>query len=368
MNQTNLFIFIGVCLGMGLVLSGCSREEEEASTERATAVTLAWPQIHQIERIETAVGRLEALAAPSVSAETSGRISRIVRDAGDHVQAGDLLAELDAQAQQIAVNSASAEVRRLEALLDNQTVQLERLQNLARRQSVAQDQLDEASTSMKVIGAQLDEARARLEDAEFNLSRTRIVSPVTGQIQRRLVSTGDFVSSGRNLFELISPEALRAIVPIPERLQDAVAVGQIVRLSIPARTDDWIESRIAEIRPLVGPGSRAIELIVDLDNPGSWRSGGSVSARVVLEQREGLVVPRASLVRRPAGKVIFVFDGEGRARQREVSIGVRSADWIEITEGLGNDEPVVVDGAGFLSDDVLLDVQEWIEPELETRS
>ncbi len=347
---------------VALMLVACADEDEER-TERATAVTLAWPEVREVERIERVVGRLEALSAPRVAAETSGRIQRIVRDAGDRVEAGDLLAEIDDQAQRIAVSSASAEVRRLEALLENQTKQVERLENLARRQSVAQDQLDEATTSVKVYAAQLDEARARLEDAEFNLSRTRVVSPVSGQIQRRSISSGDFVSSGRELFELVSADAIRAFLPLPERLQDLVSEGQLVRLSIPSRPDEWVEGQVSDVRPAIGDGSRAIELIVDLDNPGSWRTGGSVSAQVVLEKRESLVVPPGSVVRRPAGQVVFVFDGDERAIQREVRVGLRSSDWIEIRDGLDDEEPVVVDGAGFLSDGALLDVQDWLDSE-----
>lgn len=351
-----------------LVLAGCSGEGDDGPDERATAVTVVSPEVREIERIERVVGRLEALSAPAVSAETPGRIGRVARDAGDRVEAGDLLAEIDDQAQSIAVSSATAEVRRLEALLENQRVQAERLQNLARRQSVAQDQLDEAKTSVQVLSAQLDAARARLDDAEYNLSRTRVVSPVSGQIQRRLISAGDYVSPGMNLFELISADALRAILPLPERFQDLLTEGQLVRLSIPSRPDQWVESRIAEIRPAIGAGSRAIELIVELDNPGSWRSGGSVSAAVVLEQREGLVVPPGSVVRRPAGQVVFVSDGEGRAIQREVQVGLRTREWVEIVSGLESDEPVVVDGAGFLSDGARLNVQDHVEPDNGDRS
>ena len=352
-----------IFFALALVLVGCSGDDDDGPAERATAVNLAWPEVREVERIEQVVGRIEALSAPLVSAETSGRINRIVRDAGDRVEAGDLLAEIDDQAQRIAVSSATAEVRRLEALLHNQRVQVERLENLARRQSVAQDQLDEAQTSVQVLSAQLDEARARQEDAEYSLSHTRVLSPVSGQIQRRMISAGDYVSPGRGLFELVSADALRVILPLPERLQDVVAEGQVVRLSIPSRPDDWVETRITEIRPAVGDGSRAIELIVDLDNPGSWLAGGSVTARVLLEQHEGLVVPPGSVVRRPAGQVVFIFDGDDRAIQREVRVGLRSREWVEIREGLDVEEPVVVDGAGFLSDGALLDVQDWIEPD-----
>ncbi len=341
-----------------LLAFGCGREDNEGPSERPTAVTATWPEWREVERLEMSVGRLEALAVPTVAAETSGRLVRIHRDAGAEVSVGDLLAELDAETQRIDVRSASAELRRLEALLENQQRQVVRLQNLAERQSVAREQLDEAETQVESLSAQLDEARSRLETAEFNLSRTRIESPVSGRIQRRLVSSGDFVSPGRELFELVAADALRAILPLPERLQDEISIGQRVRLSIPSRPDDRVEARVSEFRPMISGDARSIELIVELENPGSWRSGGSVTGRIVVEQREGLVIPPGALVRRPAGDVVYVLAGDDRAVEREVTVGLRHPEWIEISSGLKEDEAVVLDGAGFLSDGALLDLQD----------
>ncbi|TVQ34550.1 MAG: efflux RND transporter periplasmic adaptor subunit [Wenzhouxiangella sp.] len=356
------FLSIGVmALLLVTFLSACGGDSDPGPSERATAVTLTWPEFRELERVETSIGRLEAEAAPSVAAETSGRVKRIAMDAGESVAEGDVLAELDSETQALAVASAEAAVRRLEAMLENQRVQVNRLRNLAQRQSVAQDQLDEAETLVRVYSAQLDEARARRDDAEINLERTRVLSPVTGQVQRRHVSPGDFVSPGLVLFELVAADALRAVLPLPERLFDELAIGLPVRLSVPARPGQSIEARISEIRPMVGVGSRAMELIVALDNPGQWRVGGSVTGQVILAQREGLVVPLASVVRRPAGQVVFVYDGNDRAIERPVLLGLRSGDWVEVIEGLAGDEAVVVDGAGFLTDGARLEITRWLD-------
>jgi RND family efflux transporter MFP subunit len=362
MNNFRILLLVGL-IPMALLLSGCGRDDNDGPAERATAVTATWPQWQAVERTETSVGRLEALARPVVAAETAGRVVAIHRDVGDEVVEGELLAELDAESQGIAVTSAKAEIRRLQAMLDNQSKQFARLQNLAQRQSVARDQLDEAETQVEVISAQLEAAGARLADAEFNLARTRIKSPVTGHIQRRLISSGDFVSVGRLLFEVLAQDALQALLPLPERLQDQVQAGQVVRLSIPAQPDEIFEAPITDLRPMIGGGARSLEVIVALDNPGTWRAGGTVTGRVVLESRESLVVPPGSVVRRPAGEVVYVIDGDNRARQQPVRTGLRHAQWVEIVEGLSDEESIVFDGAGFLTDGALLDIQDWVENE-----
>ena len=350
---------IGVLLSLVLLVavSGCGRDDDDGPAERRTAVTVAEAETREVERREVSVGRLEANAAPAVAAETSGRVSVIHRDAGDGVEPGELLAELEGQPQRIAVSAAGAEVRRLESMLDNERRRVERLVSLAERQSVAQDQLDEAQTAVEGFEAQLDEARSRLEDAEYNLDRTRITSPVAGRVQRRHVSAGDFVSAGQVAFDLVAPEALRAILPLPEHLQDRIEIGQSVRLSVPSRPDEVVEAEVSEVRPMIGERSRAIELIVELDNPGNWRPGGSVTGHVILERRDAVVVPPASLVRRPAGTVVYVVDGD-KAFERIVQTGLRASDWVEIVDGLEGWETLVRDGAGFMSDEARIDVQD----------
>lgn len=345
-----------------LLLAACGDDGDSVPTERATAVTVAWPESRTVERVEVSIGRLEAAAAPVIAAETPGRISRIHRDVGDSVEVGDLLAELDARTQSLAVSAAEAELRRLGAMLENQRVQVARLQSLAERQSISRDQLDQAETQVQVYSAQQEVAQSSLDEAKFNLERTRIVSPVSGRIQSRMVSGGDYVAVGRTLFAVVSPQVLRAILPVPESFQEVLEVGQPVRLAIPSRPGEWIEQGIGEISPVVGVGSRAIELMIDLDNPGGWRPGGSVNAELVLARREGIVVPPSAIVRRPAGTVVFVYDGDERVTQQVVELGVRRPEWVEVLSGLDSSHPVVVDGAGFLSDQARVEVQRWLDP------
>lgn len=340
-----------------LVLAACGESGESGPSERATSVTAAKASSRTVARTELSIGRLRANTSPSVSAETSGRIRVIHADVGDRVEAGDLLAEIDSEVQQIAVSLARASVVQLQAQLENQKRRVQRLTRLAEQQSIAEDQLDDATTSIKTMEAQLDAAQAQLSDAEYHLEQAEIYSPVSGDIKKRLISTGDYVSDGQPVYELVSSHTLQAFLPLPEHVQEALEVGQTVYLSVPARPDEEIEAKISEIDPTVGDGSRAIEIIVDLDNPGRWRSGGSVTGKVVLDEHQGLVVNPGSVVRRPSGTVVYEVDGQ-RAAERKVEVGLRGDGWIEIVDGLDDGALVVVDGAGFLSDDALIDVKE----------
>jgi multidrug efflux pump subunit AcrA (membrane-fusion protein) len=111
-----------------------------------------------------------------------------------------------------------------------------------------------------------------------------------------------------------------------------------------------VTATVADIRPMVGIGSNAIEAIVVFDNPGAWMPGASVRGRVVVERRErSNVVPESSVVQRPAGDVVYVIEND-TAHERRVVTGVRRDGWVEVLSGLTEGATVATDGAGFLTD------------------
>lgn len=325
-----------------MVLAACSETAEEAVEERALPVTAVEVRVGTVERTEHTVGRVEAATDPTVSAEVAGRVVELLHDVGDRVEQGATLARVD------DTNYRNA-VQRLDALHAQQARTVERLRALIEQESVAQSMLDDAE-------AQLSSLAAQLRDATTALRRTQVVSPVAGRIQQRFVSVGDFRAVGEPLFRVSTDESLRVVLPYPERLSSELVVGLPVRMESPVGGRAVAE--ISELRPMVGTTSRALEAIVELDNPGGWRPGGSVNATVVLGSRDGqVIVPTQSVVQRPAGHVVYVVDGD-RARARAVEVGERMNGETEILDGLQRGERVVLDGAGFLTDGARIAVRE----------
>jgi len=338
--------------------AGCSRRDQADGPAfvRKTPVTVAQAVQERVEAIETTVGRLEATAAPALAAETSGRVIRLLVDGGSVVKQGQVLAELDGEPQRLAVASARASVERLEALLANQQRTVKRYQEL-RAKAVSESMLEEAVAQQSARQAELNDARARLAEAEYRLDRTRIRSPADAIVERRLISVGDFVSPGTPVLTVVGTERMRAVLPFPERLSGQLQPGLAVTLDQPARPGEAVTGTITEVRPMVGTNNRAVEALVDLPTGTGWPPGGSVTARVVLAARDGIVVPSASVVRRPAGDVVYVLQGD-QATERKVTIGIRTSQRAEVLTGVAAGETVVVSGAGFLTDGALVAVRE----------
>lgn len=338
---------------IGLLLAACgsgdNAADEPGKEQPAALISTATAESRTVEITQRTIGRITSVTTPSLAAEVSGQVIEVLADTGDRVSRGDLLLRIDPEPYQLAQASARTEIRRLESTIDNLERDLARNRELLEDAFVTQSTVDNLSSELESLNAQLDAARVRLEQAERDLRNTRVMSPVDGEIDQRLVSSGDYASPGEPLFRLISQDLLQVLLPFPETAAAELEVGQRVRLTAPLVDNTEVESTIAELRPTLSGSSRAVEVIVNVPNPGGWRQGGSVTADVVVASRESVTVPNVSVVQRPAGEVVYVIDGD-TAHARRVDVGARRSEYSEILSGLKAGETIAVDGAGFLSD------------------
>ena len=320
------------------------------SGSQVTPVTTAPVVRDTITITEEALGWIEAKINPTVAAEVSGRIEEIFVDSGQVVKNRSPLLIIDSEQQKLEKGGLKADISRLQALIKNQQRTVERYQALLAKKSLSQERFDNANVKLITLKKQLEGARSRLADNQRRLAKTSVVAPVSGWIEKRFVSKGDFVRPGTPLFLLVTDHLFRIVLPFPENVAGQLAVGQQVRLTSPLSQDRTVEAKINQIRPAVNIRSRALEVIIYLENPGEWRPGGTINGTVIIDHHEnGLLVPAQSVVRRPAGKVVYQFKA-GKVIQHKVVTGQHQGDLIEIVSGLTGDEKVVVDGAGFLTD------------------
>jgi len=327
-----------------------------ANATKAVPVSVVQTITRTLEIKVTAPGDLESLADPVIAAEADGRVIEVLAKEGDRVDTHQSLATLDPEPYEIALESAQADVARIEALISNQQLTVLRLQDLMRKQSSAQSELDKAKAELAAGRAELTAARAHVRDARYRLAKAGLKSPVTGLVQVRHISPGDYVKIGDPTFQIVAVDTLSARLYFPEALASRVQAGLPVELRAggDSRT---VMAAISRLLPALDPSNRSLAVMVDFKNDYGWRPGLSVTARVTLEARENTVMtPVQSVVRRPAGAVVYRIEN-GRALAQAVELGQTDGDWIEIVSGLAADTRVAVDGAGFLTDGVPVEIR-----------
>jgi membrane fusion protein (multidrug efflux system) len=337
-----------------VVLSGCGESSGPDTTIDHTLsgprVTVARPQQRPIEYVLTALGSVESIHHPTISAETSGQIVSIEVSEGESVTAQQLLATIDHTLHGIEADKAIAQLQRQEVLLDNQQREVDRLQQLAKSKSVSKDRLEDEQAQLQMLTALRDVSRKQRQQALYLESKTRVQAPREGLIAKRYVSLGDYVSPGQPLFDLVSVKKLRARLAFPEHHAASIRVGKHVRLQSPVAQATVAVGTVTSINPRINPRSRAMDVIVEFDNPGDWYPGASVDATLTVGQSQhALTIPTLAVVRRDGNDVVFVVDGD-HASQRTVQLGWREGDWVEIVEGLGLQDRVVTEGSALVSD------------------
>ena len=337
-----------------IACGGSEMGEQEQSAPRVSRVLVAAPMLRDIEDVLTALGNIESINTPTVSAETSGQAKRIAVREGDTVVPGQLLAALDGTLHAIESAKAEAETRRLDVLVGNQNNEVKRLERLSESQSVSRDKLEDEQAQLEMLIAQRDVAQKQFERFRYMESKTQVEAPLGGLITRRHISLGDYVTAGQPLFDLVSVDRLRARIAFPEHATSRIALGKEVRLTSPATPGVTAIGEVATVNPQISMHSRAIEITVEFDNPGGWLPGASADATLVAEHRErALTVPQMAIVKRSGRNVVFVLDND-RVRAVPVSTSWQEADWAEISGAVQASDEVVVEGANLLSDGSLV--------------
>ncbi len=345
-----------------LAIAGCSEKAPEKKGAPPTLITVVQVQPTRLDLVERTLGNLEAVLDPKVGAEIAGRIIAVHVHGGQPVKKGQVMARIDPldASQQVAADRA--EIARLDALLGQQERLVARQKELVERNFISRNALDDVTAQRDALRSQLVAAKARSEISRHGLGRTDVVAPFDGYVEVQIVSVGDYVKVGDPVFRLISNARLRANLPFPESVGPRLKIGLPVRLTSPLAPDTPVDGEIEDIRPTVLEGSRAIEVIARINNPGQLRGGGSVDAAVVTGSREGaLVVPEQSVVLRPAGKVVYVVE-DGKVRQQLVETGNKQGGMVEIVKGLQGGETVALDGAGFLSQGAAITIKSASPP------
>lgn len=352
-------------IALALVVSSCSRDPEELlaaeeSTVRESAVTITAAEAKQTAvpiQLE-AVGDVNTIEAPTIGAEVSGRITDVLVDVGDMVAKGDLLGRIDRSGIELQLDAARAEQGRVDALAANQEIEVKRLRDLKQKSFISTSAIDAAEAQLRAVREQQKVARAQVALAQDRLNKAAIQAPAAGKIDARFISVGDYVRDGAPLFSIADTSALRLVMVFPEQAMGRLRKGTPLEVITAVNPGVKFTAAITEIRPQVEAANKGVVAYADLQDPDVTEAGASATVWATLEVHDhSIVVPQLSLVQRPAGEVVYVIRPDSRAEERKVVSGARLDGGVEIVSGLSPGERVAVDGAGFLSNGVKVEVR-----------
>lgn len=374
-----LVLALVAALGCGRPIEGTAERDASAPSP---AVTVARPERRAMARTIMLAASLEAYEQAPLYAKVPGYVERITVDIGDRVEAGQIVATLEVP--EMAQRSAEAEsqlaerraeLAKAEAETALQKAVFARSQGLRAKDAITEQDLEQARAGSASAIAGLELARARMRSAEARLAERRALmdyarlrAPFTGIVTRRLVDRGALVqaatsSSGVSPVVVVARiDRVRVLVDVPEPDVPSIDRGDRAVLEIAALPGRLFPGEITRFAGALDPASRTMRTEVDFSNPdGALRPGMYGALAIDVEAHPAaLTVPEGAVRREKRRAVVYVLDGE-RAVERAVTTGLSADERIEVVEGLGEDEPVIVSGGANLTDGARVRVVQAVE-------
>lgn len=349
----------------------------------------------------TASGKIQPKKKVDVSADITGRITRIAVREGDFVKQGQFLIQIDptvyeANLQQATATMASSQAAAVQAKANRDQADraLQRTKELHTQSPnlVSQEQLEQAQTAFDIAEAnltaaqhQVDQARAAVQSARDNLRKTTLIAPMTGRVTRLAVEEGEVAvpstfSKDIGLLLTVSDlSVIQAKVKVDETDVVRVHLGDSVEVSIDAFPDTVFMGRVTKVsdssvrdatQAATGQNDRAVdyEVEVTLDKPpADIRPDLSATARIVTDTRkQALSIPIIALTVRentPGGATekdverrlgdtatarnrkketegVFIVK-DGVANFHPVKVGIAGDEYFEVTDGVKAGETIV---------------------------
>jgi membrane fusion protein (multidrug efflux system) len=281
-------------------------------------------------------GTLEAEAEVDLVSRIGGPIVELRAEEGMEVRSGQLLARIDPR--EVAAQLEVSRVKLAEAQND-----FDRTQRLLDSNLVSRELYDSSASA-------LDSARAEHARNEIQVGYTEIRAPFSGLIVRRYIKDAENVSTNQALFRLSDFDPLLCSIRVPERELPRLRVGQLANLTVEAYGSKAFEAKVVRISPVVEAESGTVKVTLEAAPQGQLRPGMFATVALELEAREGaLIVPKVALSLDSIGDTVFVAK-DGTAERREIEVGFRDGQRLEVLEGLQRGEQVVVLGQDGLAD------------------
>ncbi len=320
-----------------------------------------------VEYAVTAVGSVEAFEKVQVTARVSGVVERVLFAEGEEVEKERKLVEIEPQRFQLAVDFARATWEKARAAKADAEAGLARREAADRKNPglIPGEEITTFRTRVQTAAADVGQARSALDQAELNLRDAFVRAPVGGRIETRTVQTGQYVQPGTVLATLVrrDPLLLRFQVPAPEAR--GLGTGREARFTVAGEAGSFT-ARLTHVAGSADAATRMVAVTAEIDDPRRAILKPGAFAEVTVPvggTAHAAVVPQTAVRPSERGFLAFVVEGGDTARERVLTLGLRTADgFVEVRKGLALGEKLVVRGAEALRDGFKVKVEKEDAP------
>ncbi|HKC88327.1 MAG TPA: efflux RND transporter periplasmic adaptor subunit [Blastocatellia bacterium] len=390
-----------------------SKGEEEAKVTPVVSVKVATAEKGEIAAQVVAVGTIWPREKADVGAKVSAQIRKMALLKNKVVRAGEVIAVLeskDLQAERAeavaALNQARAEERSLEtgqipktnaedqkalndarAKVNNARALYERRQRLFEQGGISQKDLEASQLDLTtaedelrleqqtvalrgrslnpndraLAAAKTAQAQQHVATLDAQLSYATIRAPITGIVTDQYQYEGEFAAAGGKLITIADTSTVIVKAPFSDTAAAQLKPGDAAAVVPTDTSAEEMKGQITLLSRSSDPTNRTVEVWVTLANgAGKLRANGAAQVTVMANSKTEAIIVPASAVTLEASNAdegtVMIVDAKNVARERKVTVGIRSGDKMEITEGLEEGDTVVVEGNFALPDGTKVEI------------
>ncbi len=353
---------------LSLALASCSKEAAKSTAPAPLSVRVVRVEPQPLEIALDITGSLVSSVAVEVRTEFPGRLISMTKEEGDRVSRGELLGQLDDADARLALGQARAALEVSEAARARAQVaeehaanELQRAQNLLKSGGITDRDFQAAATAekdahaqVKLAEAQVTQAREAVALADKHLRDCRILSPISGEVEKRFVNPGGWLDGSALLYRLVDNRRLELETYVASSELAGVKKGQAIRFHVAAYQGEEFDAKITHMSAAVDVLNRSTQIRAAVPNSdGRLKAGMFVKGRIITGIQPNAIVVAPDAVWRRAGQTPFVFVVENhQAEKRDVKLGREGTGGIEISEGLRGGDTLILEQNLELADGV----------------
>lgn len=299
----------------------------------------------------TLTGRVEAQEEVNLAFRVGQRMIERKVNVGDRVDAGELIARLEATTFDNGVSAARANLAAAQAGAADARLDYDRQRALFDRGVAPRARLDSSLAARDAAVARADAARAQLSTAQEQLRFTELYADAPGAVTAVGAEPGEVVAAGQMIVRVARQNGRDAVFDVPGRVKEA-AGGLDPEVTVTLSSDPSVRAmgRVREVSPQADPVTRTFPVRVGLiDPPGAMRLGSTVTGAIRLGGAAGIRIPASALTNADGRPAVWVFDPDsGTVSSHAVEVDHFGVSEVAITSGLVSGDTVVTAGVQTL--------------------
>lgn len=323
---------------IALGFNACSTEEKEQQLRPVRTMTL---QAANAISSHTFNGIARSDVAARLSFNVSGRLKSVNVKPGQFVKKGALIAEVDDSFFKLKVAEVRASLKQTASELEHAKARYERVQKLYVNRSSSLSDLDSARTAYDSAKANRRAMQTRLEQAQLELSYTKLKAPLDGSVSEIHVRKGENISAATNIATISSTKNIEVPISVPGSMIDAIKVGQLAKVNFDALKMKSFNARITAVSHASSMRTTTFPVTVRVINPSKKiHPGMAASVTFAIGQEDAtksFVIPVHALMEDEESFYIYtvenIEENIGVIKRHNVNRGPLTGNGIILTSG-----------------------------------